>query len=324
MGRLLRSLLRGLLRADRNHLRRVARGASRLAAHLEARCGHVAARPGDCAGHCAGRRPGVRSWPSRHVARVADQRAWSVHPDPGRDRADRGAGVRLPAAGHCRARTALAAVAAHGRGRRIRGRHRALARALWRVAADLQRHLGIAADLLAQQPARGRPAGLRHTQSVASDHGVALRPTPTRGADDVRRVHREHESRRAGGHRRRAVARGPAREGLGRLHGDLHRAGPRTLRARGRPQHTRARPVGAAALRAGLQHDPHAATLRDRGRPGSQCALRAGPGPPRATLPAQTACAARGGGGAGGLRAVARATAAVFRQRVAGLRRGAR
>ncbi len=60
-----------------------------------------------------------------YAARAADQRARSVHADAGLDGAGRGARAGLPASGYRGPRSALAAVAAHGRGRGVRRRRRA-------------------------------------------------------------------------------------------------------------------------------------------------------------------------------------------------------
>ena len=195
--------------------------------------------------------------------------------------AGHGARVLLPAARTCRALTLPDPRSLRRRrGRPAGRRRRAVASALRRVAAGVRRHLGLAADLLAQQPARRGPAGVRHAESVAPARWCGSSDRPQLAAPiGVRRVHRERSAwSRWRSSSSPVAAAAPRARGWVTLAAGLRDAGARPVRARRRREHLHPGTVGAAALRAGLRHDPHADAVRDRGGAGAERAVRAGPG----------------------------------------------
>ena len=162
------------------------------------------------------------------------------------------------------------------RRRRARLRRSAVAGALRPRRAARRRPLREPADLLAQQPARRRPARPRRVQSESPARAPAFttrsRSTPT----DVRRIHRGAQPGRARRDRRRGLARrlSPAR-GLDLAHRRLRGAVARTVRLRRRRQHATC--PGPWAL---LRYVPldrrgaHADALRGRRRARSRSPLR--------------------------------------------------
>ena len=124
------------------------------------------------------------------------------------------------------------------------------------------------ADVLAQQPARRGPAGLRAPESQSSRLEVAVGRWPGDGSGRVRRVHGRVQLRR---HRHRggrpALGTVPSQAVVVVAHVGIHRIVARPLRDRSRHEHLRPGPVGVAPLRARHQRRAHADAICHRRGP---------------------------------------------------------